>query len=84
MKEVIHQLEILSKLAKKSAVESEVKPAIAAVRLAVKNVGTDPLLQNLDSELSTWQSKLSTILKEPIGRQGMSRHCLFWVEKLKK
>jgi hypothetical protein len=43
-----------------------------------------PLLDRLDHELLTWQSKLAAILKEPAGRQGMAKHAKFWVEELKK
>ena len=84
MNEIIQQLENLSKLAAKSSDPREVEPAIKLAREAVKNSGANPLLQTLDLELSTWQSKISVIFKEPIGRQGMSKHCLYWVEKLKK
>ena len=84
MKQIINELEKLSTLAAKSPDVREIETVIKLAREAVKKAGSDPRLENLDSELSTWQSKLSVIFKEPIGRQGMSKHCLHWVEKLKK
>ena len=42
-----------------------------------------PLLKELDTELSIWQSKLAVILKEPIGKKGMAKHARFWAEKLR-
>ncbi len=42
-----------------------------------------PLLEELDTELSIWQSKLAVILKEPVGKKGMAKHARFWAEKLR-
>ena len=84
LKELIQQLELIAKLANKSSDAREIESAIKLAREAVKKDRSDPRLVNLDLELSTWQSKISVIFKEPIGRQGMSKHCLYWVEKLKK
>ena len=84
MKELIQQLEKIAKLANKSSDAREIESAIKLAREALKKAGSDPRLVNLDLELSTWQSKIAVILQEPIGRQGMSKHCLYWVEKLKK
>ena len=84
MKNIIQNLESLSRLAGRSTDIGEVEAMIEKTRQAVKVAANDPLFEELDFELSTWQSKLSVILKEPMGRQGMSKHCLHWVEKLKK
>ena len=84
MTEIIQYLEKIAKLANKSTDSRAIESAIKLAREAVKKAGNDARLQNLDSELSTWQSKISVIFKEPMGRQGMSKHCLYWVEKLKK
>ena len=84
MNEIIQHLEEIAKLAGKSGDVREVESALKLAREAVKKSPGDPRLQELDLELSIWQSKLSVIFKEPIGRQGMSKHCLYWVEKLKK
>ena len=84
LKELIQQLELIAKLANKSSDAREIESAIKLAREALKNDRSDPRLVNLDLELSTWQSKIAVILQEPIGRQGMSKHCLYWVEKLKK
>ena len=80
--EIIRRLEIVSKAVAKSAA-AEVESAIRQAREAVQKSGKDAELEKLDSELSTWQSKLSAILKEPAGRHGMSRHCQYWMEKLR-
>lgn len=69
---------------------SKASTAIRAARAAIQNVGarsprpgeeTSPL-QILDSELSTWESKLTVIMQEPAGRQGMARHAEHWVKRL--
>ena len=44
---------------------------------------TRNLLKELDKELSIWQSKLSVILNEPVGKKGMAKHARFWAEKLR-
>ena len=57
----------------------------AALVVAKKNGQAQglPLLEELEKELSVWQSKLSVILNEPIGKKGMAKHARFWVEKLR-
>ncbi len=84
MKEIIQSLEKISKLAAAQAADvKELEKAISAARDAIKKNEKDSRLETLDGELSIWQSKLSVIVKEPIGRQGISKHCLHWVGKLK-
>ena len=64
--------------------------AIKATRTAVENFKKTAkpelaaLLEKLENELRTWQSKVSVILREPVGRQGMAKHAEHWIEQLKK
>ena len=73
-------LEEVAHLAKSSNDAAKIKEAISAVKELIS--GKDPF-QQLDTELATWQSKLSVILKEPVGREGMVKHARYWAEKIK-
>ena len=82
MTSVVSNLEEIARLARGSADLEKIGEAIKKARAAIKDEET-PSLRELGHELEIWQSKLSVILKEPIGRQGMVKHVRFWVEKLK-
>ena len=53
------------------------------VQKAIQEVRDLNPAKELDLELAVWQSKLSVILKEPVGRQGLVKHARFWAEKIK-
>jgi len=73
-------LEEIARLAKASAEPAKVEEAIKTARAVLQGLkGTE----ELDKELSIWQSKLPVILKEPAGRQGMVKHVHYWMERLK-
>ena len=58
--------------------------AIQDLRALLKDAKTKSgILEKLDSELGIWQSKLSTIFKEPVGREGMVKHARHWVTSLR-
>ena len=81
MNEKISQaLEDIARAAKSTGDDSKIKQAITAAKNLVSGQAS---LQQLESELSTWQSKLSVILKEPVGRQGLAKHAGYWAEKLR-
>ena len=82
LKELIEHLKNISKLAGQSTDAVAVEKAIKQAREALKTAGDETLKKNLDLELMTWQLKISVIMSEPVGRQGMSKHCLHWVQKL--
>ena len=88
LKEIIKNLENMSRLIKSSSNLTDVENSIKAVRESIKSTKvegeTADLLVKLDGELSTWQSKLSVIIKEPVGKQGMAKHAHYWVEQLSK
>ena len=78
MKELIESLKKIEKLVKSTADEAKIVPAIGeAIVSAKKEKQTQ-----LESELSVWQGKAKTILKDMAGRQGMAKHCGHWIEKL--
>jgi len=89
LKDVVVSLEKLGKQAASAPEAVKVEEAIKTSRAALQTVRDSAgenlkgMLTQLDSELSTWQSKLSVILKEPAARQGMSKHVNYWVERLK-
>ena len=58
-------------------------PKIQAAIQTAKTLAKEASLQQLETELNTWQSKLSVILNEPAGKKGMAKHARFWAEKLK-
>jgi hypothetical protein len=63
-----------------------VESAIVEVR-AARAAAPEPVagpLGRLEDELVIWKAKLPVILKEPVGRQGMSRHARHWIEELGK
>jgi fumarate hydratase class II len=78
---IISSLEEIARLTKASAEPSKVEDAVKLARAAVQDAKGP---QELDKELSIWRSKLSVILNEPAGRQGMVKHVHYWVERLKK
>ena len=84
-------LEELAKMAARSSTDAAAAAkAIQAARAAVADglkTASGPArqaLEKLDGELGIWQSKLSVILAEPVGRQGMVKHAAYWVEQLKR
>ena len=81
MKKIIESLEAIAAAAEKEPEKTE--QAIKAARGLIKDQEL-PLLKELDAELATWQSKLSVILKEPVGKKGMAKHARFWAEKLRE
>ena len=88
--EVITGLEAIARVAKNAANPAETVRAIQSVRDLVQSLKTTEAteikksLSQLDSELSTWQSKLDVILKESVGRQGIAKHAHYWVERLEQ
>ena len=82
MKSIIVSLEALASAIDKGADPAKTGEAIKTTRDLTKNY-KDALIRELDTELSIWQSKLSVILKEPVGKQGMAKHARFWAERLK-
>ena len=81
MKEVITGLETIASTVERNSDVLKVEQAIKAIRDLIKNHEL-PLLKELDTELATWQSKLSVILKEPVGKKGMAKHARFWAERI--
>lgn len=88
MKKITDKLEEISQFAKTSAGPEKTAEAIKALRALVKDSKeTGPakeFLSKLDGELEIWQTKIAVIFKEPVGREGMSRHAKHWVEELRK
>ena len=97
-KKIIVSLEEIENLIKHSQDSGKIKNAIKSLRANVgaalvvaqnvvgqnKGQAQGLPLQELDKELEIWESKLSVILNEPIGRQGMAKHAAHWIERLKK
>ena len=63
--------------------EEAIKTTRDLIKHSKENESLDASLKQLDSELATWESKLSVILKEPVGKEGMVRHVEYWIGKLK-
>ena len=94
LKKITESLEQIARAAKSSAEPAKTEEAIRAARTLIQNANAgsvgeggkelEVLLNKLDSELATWQTKLPVILKESIGRQGIAKHTSYWVEQLKK
>ncbi len=88
MKNIIVSLEAIARSVKDPQgapkTEEAIKTTRDLIRNSKKNENLEASLNQLDSELATWESKLSVILKEPVARQGMARHANFWAEKLKQ
>ena len=93
MQKISASLEAIARVVEKNADISETERAIKATRDLIKGAATSatkapadghelPYLKELDAELATWQTKLSVILKEPVGKKGMAKHARFWAEKL--
>ena len=89
MKNIIVSLEEIARAAKTSAEPKKAEEAIRATRSFIqdskknKDASKKALLDQLDSELATWQTKLSVLLSEPAARQGIVKHIYYWEEKLK-
>jgi hypothetical protein len=89
MKDIVLSLEHLAKLTKTTAETGKVKDAIGVTKLALQKSksgisnGELEALNQLETELETWQSKLAVILREPVGRQGMIKHIEHWATRLK-
>ena len=87
---VLQALENIAHAAKSSSDPKTLREAVKAARSAAQSSlgkngnASSELLAILEQELSTWESKLDVILKEPVGRQGMAKHAHYWIEKLKK
>ena len=81
MKEILDSLEKIERAARGDA--SQVEPAILSARKSLSGT-KDGKLKQLDEELSVWQKKLNVILKEPVGREGISKHARHWMEELRK
>ena len=89
MQKILQDLEKIAHFAK-SGSEKEVLDAIKTARESIRAIGGAvgaqliAPLQELDLELSVWQSKLPVIWKEIVGRQGMVKHAAHWAEKLRE
>ena len=89
MQKISASLEAIAHLADQALDLSKTQAAIQAAKTLVeesrKKSGQteEALLQQLETELGTWQSKLSVILSEPVGKKGMAKHARFWAEKLR-
>ena len=89
MKKIIEQLENIAHSAKNPSEQSKIVDALKSLRTLVKDpkeTGAAPkeIFGKLDGEMEVWQTKLSVILKEPVGREGIARHAKHWVEELRK
>ena len=89
MKKITEKLEEIAHTAKNPSDLAKTGEAIKAIRTLVKDpkeTGAAPkeILGRLDGELEVWQTKLSVILKEPAGREGMAKHAKHWIEELRK
>ena len=82
MKNIIECLVQIEKAARNSDT-AKVKAVIQSTRKCLAGTAPKELLGKLDGELEVWQTKLSVILKEPAGREGMARHAKHWVEQLR-
>ena len=85
MKEIISSLEQIAHAAKSGdtvKTGEKIRAARAVVQQKASAKTTE--LEKLDAELATWQTKLTVILKEPVGCQGMARHANHWIEELRK
>ena len=79
MQKVSASLETIADLVEQTSDLSKIQVAIQMAKTLAKEAS----LQQLETELNTWQSKLSVILNEPAGKKGMAKHARFWAEKLK-
>ena len=82
MKEIIQALEQIERTARRSDA-AKIESAIQSARRSLAGA-EDEKLRQLDAELSTWQKKSNVILKEPVGREGISKHARHWMEELRK
>ncbi|OIO38534.1 MAG: hypothetical protein AUJ72_02390 [Candidatus Omnitrophica bacterium CG1_02_46_14] len=89
MTKLIQSLSSLATLADQSSDASKIISAVQVVKTFVQeskkqnDASKAMLLEQLETELGTWQTKLSVILNEPAGKKGMVKHVRFWIEKLK-
>ncbi len=89
MKRLIVSLEAIADLADRASDLSKTQAAIQSAKILVQESkkkegqAEQASLQQLETELDTWQSKLSVILNEPVGKKGMAKHARFWAEKLR-
>ncbi len=81
--DIIIGLEGIARLVKRNTEDTKIADTISAVRKSLGTLKDKPGLKQLDEELAVWETKLSVILKEPAGRQGMAKHALYWAEQLK-
>lgn len=87
---LLGSLEKLAHTAKTSSdaagFEKAVKETRELIKQSLSGAGdaAKKLLSQLDSELDVWQKKITVIVKEPLGRQGMAKHAHHWAEILKK
>ena len=79
MNPIAAHLEQIAHLAKDASAAQKLSETIQATR----KLAQDSQMTQLENELSAWQSKLAVILKEPVGRQGMAKHALYWAEKIR-
>ena len=79
MKSIAVSLEAIAGLVDQTSDFSKIQAAIQTAKTLAKEAS----LQQLETELNTWQSKLSVILNEPAGKKGLVKHARFWAEKLK-
>ena len=86
MKDIVAALEEIEKSAK-SGDRIKIEKATQSARSSITAMHPGGALpgwaEQLENELSVWQTKLSVILKEPAGREGMVKHAKHWIEKLK-
>lgn len=72
-------LETLARSVEGAADEAKISAEIKEVLVLTKG---NPQAAHLEEELKVWQTKLSVIIKEPIGRKGLAKHARFWAERL--
>ena len=82
MTEIIQSLEQIEKTVK-TADFAKIEATVQTTRKFLSGTKNSKL-QQLDSELAVWQTKLNVILREPAGREGMAKHVRHWVEELRK
>lgn len=89
MKKITDKLEEIAHSAKNPSEQARTVEAIKNLRKLIEEhkvsaPAAKELLERLNGELDVWQSKISVILKEPVGREGMARHAKHWVQELGK
>ena len=90
MQKIIGSLQEVARAVKNSTDLGKAEETIKKARALIKDSKAGKsgeevlLLEKLDGELGIWQAKLSVLLKEPAGRQGMAKHASYWAEQLMK